>query len=165
MYTLDFACAIADLKEDYIRKIEESGAIQVKKIRGMKYYDFRDIYILKIASVLKREGVKFSKITNAFDCLKSLKPEKPLSAFTLFHNGKEVLDLTDDPSIIASRYGQIVEKKLLGNTIKAVAIGSELDLTKRQMIEAERFLKLRAKEVKKQSNVHTLSAVRKLLAG
>ena len=148
MYTLDFVSSITDLKEREIRELELKNFVKPVKKGNFKYYSFQDIYICKITWILKREGIKLEKIGKTFNFLKELKPDKPLSAFTLLTNGKEILDFTDNPKIIASRYGQVVDGGLIKDTVKMISIGSELDCTRKNILSFDLALQKRLKTLR-----------------
>jgi DNA-binding transcriptional MerR regulator len=164
MYPLDFVESFTGLSASQIRDLEKKGILHPKKEKGMKFYGFVEIYILKMTAILQKQGIRLEKISRAYDCLKNLKPDKPLSSFILFHNGKEVFDLTDDPVIIASRYGQIASRDLLGATLQPVAIGSQLEATRRNIMSWTQEIKRREKEVKKQDKLYTIDDVGQLFA-
>ena len=164
MYPLDFVESFTGLSSHQIKRLESEGVIIPQKKSGMKYYSFTDIYVLRTIQILLREGIKPRKIRFAYECLQSLKPDRPLSSFILFHNGREILDFTDDPKIIASRYGQIVQQTLIEPSIKTVSIGTELDRTRRRVLEYKDSLERRSEDVKKSRKTYGIDELAKLLA-
>lgn len=167
MYPLDMVSSFTGLSEKQIYRFEKEGILNPKRRSGMKYYSFTDIYVLKLAAILKLNGIPFNNIAKAYDCLKSLKPDRSLSAFTLYHDGKEILDFTDDLTIIASKYGQIVDGKFmlsLGH-VRQVAVGTELDAIRRRVLDFTSALKRRRQEVQKKGKAYSLDEIRDLLYG
>ena len=163
-YDLEFVSSLCKLSEEQIRNIEKKKIIIPKKIGGMKYYSFQDIYVLKIISYLSRRKFTLNKIDIAIKCLRDIKPEKDLSALTLFHTEKEILDLTDDPAIITTKYAQIVNKDLVKNSIRRIAIGSVLDETRVELIDFVKILKEREKEIKN-AKTCSIKELKELLYG
>ncbi len=167
MYPLDMVSSFTGLSEKQIYKLEKDGVITPDKSSGMKYYSFANIHVLKLIAILKREGISYKNIFKAYDCLKDLKPERTLSAFILYHDGKEILDFTDDLGIIASKYGQTVDNKFMRslNHVKPVAVGSELDATRKRILNFTDALKKRRKDVQKTGKVYDLDEINHLLYG
>jgi DNA-binding transcriptional MerR regulator len=164
MYPLDMVVSLTGLNETHIHKLEKEGIVKPKYRSGMKYYTFTDIYVFKITAIAKRRGIQFKNIRYAYDCLKSLKPDRDLSSFSLYHDGKEILDFTDDLKIIASKYGQIVDEALVAE-IKPLAIGSELELTRNKFLSATKALKARRKEVLQSGVKTSMEEIDSLLYG
>jgi len=164
MYPLDLVVGLVGVSEHKIRKLEKAGILTPKR-QAEKYYSFTDIYVLKIIAIAERQGISFRNIQYAYDCLKTLKPGRSLSSFTLYHNGKEILDFTDDIKIIASKYGQVVEGELILAAIKQLALGTELDNTRQKFENIETSLKLRQKDLKKTGTVYSLAEIKHLLYG
>lgn len=164
MYPLDFVESFTGLSSSQIKRLENEGVVIPQRVSGMKYYSFTDVYVMRTTEILLREGIKPHKISRAYDCLKNLKPDKPLSSFILFHDGKEILDFTDNPKIIASRYGQIVQEDLINASVRAVAIGTELDSTRRKILKYKQGLEDRAIDVKKTRKTYKIDDLKKLFA-
>ena len=164
MYPLDMVSSLTGLSENQIYRLEKEGVIKPQHRSGMKYYSFLDIYVLKITAIARRSGIKFRNIGYAYDCLKVLKPDKKLSSFTLFHDGNEILDFTDDIKIIASKYGQIVEHGLLPH-VEPLALGSELELTRQKFEDFSSDLKKRKAAIKKNGRSVSLEEIHSMLYG
>jgi len=164
MYPLDLVVGLIGVSESKIRKLEKAGILTPKR-QGEKYYSFTDIYVLKIIAIAERQGISFKNIQYAYDCLKTLKSGRSLSSFTLYHDGKEILDFTDDIKIIASKYGQIIDGKLILPAIKQLAIGTELDSTRQKFENVELSLKRRREDLKKTGTVHSLAEIKHMLYG
>lgn len=164
MYPLDMVSSLTGLSEKQIYRLEKDGVINPRHQSGMKYYSFLDIYVLKITAIARRSGIQFKNIGYAYDCLKELKPEKKLSSFTLFHDGNEILDFTDDIKIIASKYGQIVDQGLLPH-VQPLALGSELELTRQKFEDFSSNLKKRKAAIKKSGKPVSSEEIHSLLYG
>jgi DNA-binding transcriptional MerR regulator len=130
MFTSDFASDFSGLSSRQILALEKTGVLMPCRERGIKYYTFGDIYVLRVFRILQRLGIRHPKIKNAFQYLRELKPEDPLSSFVLLHDGREVYSILDGKQLIsASQYGQ----RILEGVIQLEAIGSELELTRRAL--------------------------------
>ncbi|HEY9687942.1 MAG TPA: MerR family transcriptional regulator [Coleofasciculaceae cyanobacterium] len=167
MYSLDIVVSMTGLSERQIHQLEKDGIVSPQKLSGMKYYSFTDIYIFKLTSIMKREGIPFRNIRQAYDCLRNLKPGRKLSAFSLYHDGKQVLDFTDNVAIIASKYGQTVDGKFMLSVghIEQLSLGTELDRTREKILDISAGLKRRRTEVKKLGKVYSRDEIRGLLQG
>ncbi len=133
MFTADFASDFSGLTEKQIYQLEKKGFLKPQRQHGLKYYTFGDIYVLRVIRILKRQGIRPLKVADAFTSLRQLDSERPLSAFILLHDGKEVYTIEDDLTLIVSRYGQLV----MDDVLQLEAIGSELERTRLAM---RRFL-------------------------
>lgn len=134
MWLIDFAEDFSGLKRHQIYRLVRKGILQPVKEHQAYYFSYTDIYVLRIFSILKREGLSYLNISNAYECLKSLDPEKPLSSFTLFHDGKRVITILDmsDYLVNLSKYGQLNLPVL-----KLYSVGTELDGLRRVMRKQE----------------------------
>ena len=167
MYSLDLVVSMTGLSERQILQLEKDDIVTPKRESGQKYYSFTDIYIFKLTAVMKQERIPSKNIQKAYDCLKKLKPGRKLSEFSLYHDGKEVLDFTDNIAIIASKYGQIVDKDFMESLkhVKQLSIGFALDETRRKVLDFSAALKQRKAEVKKNGRVYSRDEIRELLYG
>lgn len=167
MYPLDFVSSFVDLSDRQIASLEKEGILKPKWHSGMKYYSFTDIYVLKLASIMKQAGISFKNIEKAYDCLNSLKSDRSLSSFDLYHDGREILDFTDDLTIIASKYGQIVDGKFMLSLdhVKHLAVGTSLEETRRKILDFTEALKKRKRQIRKTGKAYTMDEIRNLLHG
>ena len=160
MYSLDLACYISGLSESQILKAEKINAVQPSKQSGMKYYQFQDLIILRLISILRREGIRFAKIGMAIDYLRKVKPEESLSSLILVLKGNDIVDITDDP-----QYGQTVNKTLIDNSVRYLSVGTELDSSRQNIHNTVRSLQKQQKKSRAEGQVYSLEDVRTLLYG
>jgi DNA-binding transcriptional MerR regulator len=146
MFTSDFAEAFSGLSSSQIKRLEDSGLLKPERSRGVKYYTYGDIYILRVIKILLREGLKNFTIESAFQYLRDLKPEDPLSSFVLLHDNKDVYTVIDGTQFLvqASTWGQM----MLNDVPQVFAVGSELEQTRLKMNSYVASLKTAAQQAK-----------------
>jgi DNA-binding transcriptional MerR regulator len=152
MFTSDFAEDFSGLSQGQILQLEKKGILTPSRQRGLKYYSFNDIYVLKTIRILRREGIKHLKIENAFEYLRTISPEDSLSSFVLLHDFKEVYSVIDGRKLQASRYGQLV----LESVLDLIAVGSELEATRKVMAHFVKEIK-RASQAAQKGKIVTYS--------
>lgn len=161
MFTLDFAEDFSGLSEAQIARLERLGILQPKKQRGAKYYTYGDIYILRVHRILLEQGLKPSKISDALEYLRGLKPDQPLSSFVLLFNNKDVFTIIDGNEIAASKWGQM----LLKGTVEMIALGSELESLRRKMNSYVNGVKQDAESARKaKGKIYKIDQLDKLFA-
>lgn len=159
MFTSDFAADFSGLTIGQIKTLEEKGLLFPIKQGRSKYYGYGDIYILRIFKILRRSGIHYANISAAYEYLKDLRADQPLSSFILLHDKKEVYTVIDGNNIKASRYGQMILK----GTLKLIAVGSELEEMRRRMNHYVLDLKRKSKQTHSLKTV-SLTQLAKLLA-
>lgn len=162
MFTSDFAEAFSGLSSSQIKRLEVEGLLKPEKSRGVKYYTYGDIYILRVVKILLRAGIKSFKIESAFQYLRDLKPEDPLSSFVLLHDNNEVYTVIDLSKLIqASTWGQL----MLDNVPQLIAVGSELEQTRQKMNNYVADLKQAASKASKaKSKIYSADDLDRLFA-
>lgn len=124
MFTIDFAADFSGLSESKINALEKKGILKPRRHGRSRYYGYSDIYILRIIKILRGLGIRHIDISAAYEFLKDIRPEQPLSSFTLLHDYHKVYALIDGKTLVnASAWGQ----QIFEGTIQMEAIGSELE--------------------------------------
>jgi len=95
MWLIDFAEDFSGLKSHQIYRLVHKGILRPSKNKNAYYFSYTDIYVLRIFRILKREGLSHLDISNAYEYLNELDPNKPLSSFSLFHDSKSVITIMD----------------------------------------------------------------------
>jgi len=145
MFTVDYAADFSGLTEKRISTLEKKGILSPEKHARARYYSYGDIYILRVVRILRASGIHLSNIEAAYEYLKALKPDQPLTSFILLHDGKEVYALLDGNTVSATRFGQMI----LEGTVKMIAVGSELEALRLKMNGYVDNLKKASQELKK----------------
>lgn len=137
MWLIDFAEDFSGLKSHQIHRLVHKGILRPSKNKNAYYFSYTDIYVLRIFRILKREGLSHLDISNAYEYLNELDPNKPLSSFSLFHDSKSVITIMDTTEyyINASKHGQLNLPVL-----KVNSIGSELEGLRCAMIKEKKHL-------------------------
>jgi DNA-binding transcriptional MerR regulator len=135
---MDFAEDFSGLKSHQIRRLIQKKILHPVKNQNAYYFSYTDIYVLRIFRILKREGLSHLDISNAYEYLNEIESDKPLSSFSLFHDGKSVITIMDTSEyyINASKHGQLNLP-----FVKVHSIGSELESIRRVMKKEEVHLK------------------------
>jgi len=129
MFTTDFAEDFSGLTARQILALEKKAILVPERQYGQKYYSYNDIYILRMIKLLKRDGIHLKKIEMAYEYLRTLKPEDPLSSFTILHDRKEVYEASTELTVIASKWGQLT----IPGVLTLYSVGSELETTRLSM--------------------------------
>lgn len=137
MWTLDFAEDFSGLSTSQIHRLEQKGIITPVKRRGAKYYEFGDIYVLRLYRLLRRAGIAYTNITHAFEYLKQLGNETPLSSFLLGYDNKHVFTYFHPGLVNATQGGQII----LDGTLPVLSVGTELEGVRLRMQREAKSLK------------------------
>jgi DNA-binding transcriptional MerR regulator len=137
MWLIDFAEDFSGLKSNQIHRLVHKGILRPSKSKNAYYFSYTDIYVLRIFRILKREGLSHLDISNAYEYLKEVDSTKPLSSFSLFHDGTSVITIMDpvEYRINASKHGQL---NLPVREIKS--IGPELEGLRCAMIKKKEHL-------------------------
>lgn len=161
MFTVDFASDFSGLSESKISTLEKKGILKPEKHGRSRYYTYADIYILRIFKILLSLGIKNVDISAAYEYLKDLRPDQPLSSFSLLHDQKKVYAILDSRELVnASAWGQ----RILEGTIQLEAIGSELERLRKGINSYVTGLKRSAAHAKRTGKVVTSEDLEKLLA-
>ena len=159
MYPIDFVVSFSGLTEGKIKTLETKGIVKPVKKGGIKYYPYQDICVLRVMKILREKGLSLKNIEIAYEFLKGLKEDKELSGLILFHDGKKIYDLTDDPAIIATQYGQIVNPQLLESRIQPVLVGPIMEKTRRKIVEYSQDLDRRKAEPKRKMSMKDIKSL------
>lgn len=146
MFTVDFAADFSGLSESRISALEKKGILKPERHGRSRYYTYPDIYVLRIFKILLGLGIRNVDISAAYEYLKDLKPDQPLSSFSLLHDNRKIYAILDSKELVnASAWGQ----RILEGTIQLEAIGSELERLRKGINDYVSGVKKTAARVRK----------------
>jgi len=186
MFTIDFAEDFSGLSSSQIKRLEDKGVITPEKIRGAKYYNYSDIYVLRLVRILRSNKIKATNISSAFEYLRNLGPDQPLSSYVLLHDSKYVYTVIDGKTLMdseeqkklinTSKWGQLILKEkvinasqwgqlVLDGIIELQAVGTELEKTRCRMNQyVSKLKKDSEKALKAKKKIYSIDELNQLLA-
>lgn len=137
MWLIDYAEDFSKLTQAQIYSLVKKGILLPQKKHHAFYFSFQDIMIMRTFKLLKANGLSYLNVEKAYEYLRTLKEDEPLTSFVLYHDKKDVYTKNEREQMLnATKQGQLV----LAEAMQLLPLGMALEETRVSMWQVSKRL-------------------------